>query len=194
MATFEGFVQILPTGTTVSAIAHACRNAALDFFEGSRGTWTKRELAAWLVQSYKPLLVRDEVRRSQPPLPLARTRVDDVMVAARGRALEWLRDPEGLGEWAILRGLVIPCVDETGTPGFAPVGWSRMHLSERVLSITAVDVLVHAEDWQNDLFLCSDCELVAMGAPAGTCPDCEARSGSRVRMSTTVFDVLAAHR
>lgn len=139
----------LPRGITVLDVSEECRRVALFFVTDTLPT--KRGLEEWLEDSYRSLVsvVDPDIRR-------APVRVDPVTENAayvRAYVLAAIRDisrpPSDVSftRAAIHDGWIERCCDSTGSPGWVPVDRPNMRLTERVLSLVAVDYLLRPMDW-----------------------------------------------
>jgi hypothetical protein len=136
----------LPRGTSVLDVAEDCRRIALLLVVGPLPT--TRALEAWLEGPYRSL-----VSVVSQPTPLRADRVVEspawtrayVSAAIRGVA----RTPSDVTFTyaAIHDGSIERCCDETGRLGWCPVDRPNMRLTERVLSLVAVDYLMRPADW-----------------------------------------------
>ena len=139
----------LPRGVGILDVAEACRQAALEFVSGPRVT--KRALAAWLEGPYLTLvtLVDEDPRRD----PVRTDQVTEMPAFARAYVLGMMRgitrSPSEVGFTiaAMHDGWIERCCDSTGRLGWVPVDRPNMRLSERVLSLVAVDYLARPGEW-----------------------------------------------
>jgi hypothetical protein len=167
-------VLALPAGARVATFTDGCRDAALDFINRVSVRADKQELADWLRGPYRGHVVaigRTSMRRMNAAsvLPgaleklLARTRFE--VMLGLSRAID-AADGVSFGFDALSSGLVYRCQDADRTPGWVPVSHLRMRLTDRVLSLVAADYLLRSEDYEQALFTCSACGLVAFDAQA----------------------------
>lgn len=142
----------LPRGVQILDVAEACRRAALDFVsDGPDGATSKRALSAWLGGQYLTLvtLVDEDAKRA----PVRAGEVTEMPAFARAYVLATMRgiarSPSEVGFTiaAMHDGWIERCCDGAGRPGWLPVDRPNMRLSERVLSLVAVDYLVRPRDW-----------------------------------------------
>ena len=203
----------LPTHTDSVALAAACRDAALAFLnEGDR--WGKAELAMWLMGAYAPLTQYHGTyaRHRNVPVPAARpttqlreidaSTIQDIIreTCAEVRAtLELARGgPEGGASFAfgmMSAGFVVRCEDAHGQLAWLPTTVAR-RLTDRVLSLLAVDYLTRPSDYETTLTSCA-CGTVAF-EPAS----CSHHTGGhrnasvtlapRRRMSTLPYAMVSA--
>jgi hypothetical protein len=149
--------------------ATECRRAYLRIVLGAHVGWGKTELARWLTGTYRRLAVRDG--SSEPP-PSASAPHDAAMLDDRVTGLlESMRadvmvvlgeltQPAGITAFTKLAfdtELVARAEGGDGTFAVLPRTRPRMTLVDRVLSLVAVDVATHPEDFEHSLFICDRC-------------------------------------
>ncbi len=163
----------LPDGLTTLAIAEACREAIVSFVVGSATSWGKSGLAVWLAGPYR-LLIRHAPRVEGPPrksdlVPasirsqLASQSVEAIVASTRQEVLTTLklaRDNASFARSALHAGYVRRSRDTSGRSGYVPVDHERMRLSDRVLSLAAVDYLMRPSDYLALLTVCKVCEKI----------------------------------
>lgn len=175
---------------TSDDVADLCRSAALGFLANARD-WSKADLAEWLQESYRPLVVgAPKVQRKLTPAygtPVSIAPTPSVAPAALAGILEtahWdilrsLRDLQAsrssleAGRAFIASNVVTRCIDDTGVAGWVPVSHKTSRLADRVMSLFAADFLARPWDYEYDLTICESCENVAFTEVS--C--CRARSG-----------------
>jgi hypothetical protein len=188
-------------------VADLCRSAALGFLANARD-WNKADLAEWLQESYRPLVigVPKPARKMTPaygtPVSIAPTpsvlpeALAGILENAHTEVLGMLRDLQAArssldaGRAFIANNVVTRCIDDTGVAGWVAVSHKSSRLAERVMSLFAADFLARPWDYQYDLEICECCENVAFTEVQ--C--CRARSGSQrvVDAVDTAVDVLLA--
>ena len=209
----------LVNGFTVDDVAEACRSAAIDFLDGVRDGWGKRELAAWLVGPYHQLsLLRcsaDELAfadvvdhspkssapKSESPKSVAERDVEKAMRDARDEVLAIVQrfasgDPSAeTFVWRVRnRGALTRVEDETGATGLVPNEAPTQRLVERILSLIAADYVARPLDYEERVAICSTCKTVTFEADARACGDCGAHrttngSGVRSRVELSELDM-----
>jgi len=155
---------MLPLGVEIRAVAREGSSAALALLRGSG--WGKRELAAWLVGRYRPLVAfaahapLDDTQEFDPAPPSLGKTVEpaalaDVLRDAKGRALRVIEtalrpDDRFDAAWAALeRSCVVPAEDCMGEPGFLPVDRRRMRLGHRVVSLLLSHRLTSPDEFES---------------------------------------------
>jgi len=182
-------VLALPARARVVDFADGCRAAALDFVNGVARQADKEQLALWLRGPYRDhvvVLARSRTRRmgAATVVPGA---LEKLLTQARQEveaALERARDPEEGVSWgfsALSSGLVYRCQDAAGAQGWVPVAHPRMRLADRVLSLVAADYLLRTPDYEEALYTCSACGLVAFDAGRAVLGVCGAHARSDIR-------------
>jgi hypothetical protein len=182
-------VLALPARARVADFADGCRAAALDFVNRVARAADKEQLARWLRGPYRQhvvVLARSRTRRmgAATVLPGA---LEKLLTQARQEveaALARARDPEEGVSWgfsALSSGLVYRCQDAAGAQGWVPVAHPRMRLADRVLSLLAADYLLRTADYEEALYTCSACGLVAFDAGRAVIGDCGAHARSDIR-------------
>jgi hypothetical protein len=202
----------LPTHTDAVAFAGACRDAALAFVNDA-DRWGKAELAMWLMGVYGPLTQYHwtYARRRSGQVAVARptTQVSAIDACTVQRiihetraevmaTLERARGPEGGASFAfsmMSAGFVVRCEDAHGRLGWLPTTSAR-RLTDRVLSLFAVDYLTRPADYETALTSCG-CGVIAF-APAscshdaGSYRSAKATLAPRRRMSTLPYAMVGA--
>jgi hypothetical protein len=136
----------LPRGTSVLEIAVECRRVALELVESSL---TSRAVDAWLEGPYRAL-----VAVAARPAPVRADRVSEIpawtraYVSAAIRGIARMPSDVTFVFAAIHDGSIERCCDATGRAGWCPVDRANMRLTERVLSLVAVDYLLRPDDWR----------------------------------------------
>lgn len=168
-------ILTLPEATGAHALAHACRETALEFINNS-AHWGKAELAMWLMGPYAQLTQyfakKDERHQSgefRRPVPMLREidarMVERVIKSAREEIFNTLRrtyDAEGGASFAftmLSNGFVARCEDKSRIAGWVPTTEAR-RLADRVLSLLAADYLSRPADYEHDLSMCTHCGTV----------------------------------
>lgn len=173
----------------VDRTARRCRTLALEFMSAAT-SWTKLDLASWLLE-YGRVAWSDAEREPQAsPLtaPISHERLREVVIRAHHRVNEVIEGAGGpdIGSpiivHAFLHDLVLDYQDE-GRVCWAPFSHPRMALAERVLSLFAVDCLMSRDDYARGLSVCHDCGRVSLAIDRGEDPNCEACSWAGERVS-----------
>ena len=166
-----------------NALASACRGVGLEFLDGVLRGWDKSDLAAWLTGPYHRVTQRRGERVTDPAVLtdqnlVAVERLEELLLRARVEVVTTLSEASRsggsiafVGE-AIRRGGILPTRTADDADAWAPVDVLRMRLTERVLSLFAVDYLIRPVDYTSDLLACLACGAVAFDASArssGTC-------------------------
>jgi hypothetical protein len=153
----------LPAGASVADFADGCRAAALDFVNRVGLLGDQQELAHWLRGPYRT--------HAAPVAHAARPRIDAASVPPRvlhrilaGARTEVMQALARID--AMAAALVVRCQDSAGAQGWAPVAHPRMRLVDRVLSLVAADYLLRGDDYEQALFRCETCGLLAFDAQA----------------------------
>lgn len=166
----ESPATILTLVMSANDISGVCRAAALEFMNDSRH-WGTGELSSWLTGPYA-LLTQHAANASGEGMlaaPLIRTidarLVDRIVKSARTEVLETLAAVAADGSSSfvlrsLLSGYVVRCEDAMGQPAWAPTS-EPTRLSDRILSLFAVDYLTRPSDYESELFVCSTCESVS---------------------------------
>jgi hypothetical protein len=163
----------LSEGVTVTGVADSCRDAIITFVVGSATSWGKSGLAVWLAGPYR-LLVRYAPRMEGPPrrsdmapasirTQLASQSIDGIVAGARQEVLTTLKlapQNASFARSALHAGYVRRSRDTAGRSGYVPVDHERMRLSDRVLSLAAVDYLMRPSDYLALLTVCKVCEKI----------------------------------
>lgn len=202
---------------TVDDVAEACRSAAVDFLDGVRDGWGKRELAAWLVGPYHQLsLLRcppdemafadvvaqgpERVPRSSSSKRVADQDVDKTMRDARTQVLTVIQrfasgDPTAeTFVWRVRSRFALARVeDETGRAGLVPNEVPTQRLVERILSLIAADYVARPLDYEDRVTVCATCKTVTFDAHARESGDCGSHrasySGVRPRIDLNAIDM-----
>lgn len=155
-----------------TAFAEECRAAALEVLDAR--AWTKAELVAWLVGSYRPLTlsVRDddaEAPSSGRASGIAAQNVEELVARARDEVTEAIARQRLAGDWtfaerALCAGHVAKSRSAANGRLFVPVDAPRRRLADRVLSLLAVDYLVRPDDYYEVLRVCTTCRRVSFAA------------------------------
>ena len=162
--------------------ARGVRDAGAAFVRGTMVSWSRRDLANWLVCQYAPCAVPppDDDRGTRPPAP-ERT-LDDgiftrVILDAREHVLRLLGDlavpltASPVARLAIASGSVAPRHGVHDIVEYAPVALTRLRIHERAESLFVADYLNRPVEYSG-LKVCRDCgELSFTGEPehAGWC-------------------------
>ena len=155
------------------AVADACRDAIVSFVVGSATSWGKSGLAVWLAGPYR-LLVRHAPRVEGPPrrsdmapasvrTQLASQSIEAIVASTRQEVLTTLKlapQNASFARSALHAGYVRRSRDANGRSGYVPVDHERMRLSDRVLSLAAVDYLMRPSDYLALLTVCKVCEKI----------------------------------
>jgi hypothetical protein len=167
--------QTIPVISDVPS--HDVRSAGAAFVRGTTSSWSRSDLANWLVCQYAPCALdpsRDD-RGTRPPAA-ERTRDDGifarVIVDARDHVLRLLRDLKApscaspVARLAIASGMVAPRHDVRDGIVYAPVALTRLCISERAESLFIADYLKPPDDYGRRK-VCRECgELSVTGALA----------------------------
>jgi hypothetical protein len=138
----------LPRGTSVLDVAEECRRVALDFTDTLP---RPRAFAAWREGPYRNVVDMLGTRSLEKPVRAGE--VIEIPAYARAYVIGVMRGmcriPSDVSfTYAAMHdGWIERCADATGRPGWVPVDRPNMRLSERVLSLVAVDYLVRPADW-----------------------------------------------
>jgi hypothetical protein len=141
----------LPRGTSVLDVAEECRRAALAFDDGIDPHASRRAIACWLEGPYRTAV--DTIGTRSLDMPVRAGEVVDIPAYARAyvvgvvRGISRIPSDVSFTYAAMHDGWIERCTDATGRPGWLPVDRPKMRLSERVLSLVAVDYLVRPADW-----------------------------------------------
>jgi hypothetical protein len=163
----------LSEGVPALAVADGCREAIVSFVIGSATSWGKSGVAVWLAGPYR-LLVRHAPRVDGPPrksdmVPaslrsqLASQSIEAIVASARQEVVTTLKlapDNASFARSALHAGYVRRSRDTSGRSGYVPVDHERMRLSDRVLSLAAVDYLMRPSDYLALLTVCKVCEKI----------------------------------
>lgn len=198
---------------SIDDVAAACRSAASDFVRGVRNGWTKRELAAWLVGPYHQISIlrysSSALRSMGSRIPFPRSSfhgpLDDrdlvrVMWDAREHVLDVvdrfvMNDSRSESFVWHLRsiGAITRVIDCNGAKGLVPNELAPQHLTDRVLSLVAVDYVSHPLDYEDRVAICRRCSAITFREGARETHDCGAHrmdSGirPRIEMDELVFE------
>lgn len=172
-----------PFELTPEELASACRRAYLRLVVGAHVGWSKVELARWLTGPYRRLTVREAWDEPPPSLAIANDvasalddRIVTVLETMRADVLLVLRElmtAEGRSAFATLA-LDTSLVARTSEDGLVvlPCARPRMTLTDRVLSLVAVDAIMRPEDFEHSLFVCTRCDQPVFDVasrPRGIC-------------------------
>ncbi len=183
-------ILALPASASVATFADGCRAAALDFVNRVSVRADKQELADWLRGAYRTHAVAIAHAGTQridaaSVLPgalqklLAGARAEVMQALARIRGQE---EGVAFGFEAMASALVYRCQDAAGAQGWVPVAHPRMRLAERVMSLVAADYLLRSDDYEQALFRCEACGLLAFDAQARAAGRaCRAHARSDIR-------------
>ncbi len=158
-----------PFELTPDELANACRRAYSRIVVGAHIGWGKIELARWLTGPYRRLTVRDAWDEPPPSMTIANdvaSNLDDrivtVLETMRFDVLLVMRElmtPEGRSAFTTLAFDTSLVARATGDEGVVlPCARPRMTLTDRVLSLVAVDAIMRPEDFEHSLFVCSRCD------------------------------------
>lgn len=181
---------LLPEGVTSDVVADACRRGALSFCRGVAAGWTKRDLAEWLVGDYEDASLTLRESLLPPPMLLARPSIDQDRILqlidpawqaavtciedfARGAEARYLDE-------ALERGSIVEAWTPEGESLFVPLNRPGLPLAVRVRSLLVSDFLIRPEDYEGDIRVCSECNVVLLGLYArdrGMCEDHLRKSG-----------------
>ncbi len=208
----------LVSGFTIDDVAEACRSAAVDFLDGVRDGWGKRELAAWLVGPYHQLsLLRcsadelafsevvDQAPRSSSGSSgvkrVAEHDVEKTMRDARDQVLKIVQrfalgDPAAeTFVWRVRsRGALSRVEDENGCAGLVPNEAPTQRLAERILSLIASDYVARPLDYEDRVTICATCKTVTFDQGARDHGECAQHrsgnaSGVRPRIDLNAIDM-----
>jgi hypothetical protein len=178
-----------PFELTPDELANACRRAYLRLVVGAHIGWGKVEVARWLTGPYRRLTVREASWVEQPPPSVTiandiapASALDDRLVNVLEQmrfdvliVMRELSTPEGLSAFTTLAfdtNLVARAREEDGGFAVLPCARPRMTLTDRVLSLVAVDAITRPEDFEHSLFVCSRCDQPVFDVasrPRGIC-------------------------
>ncbi len=150
-----------PYEITREEIASAARRAYMRLVIGATEGWGKVELARWLVGPYRRLAVRDERASDPPPSTgdpsgdrvagiLDRMRMDVMLV------MHELMSAEGRSAFEMMA-FDSELVSRTPEGVTVALTRPRMTLTDRVLSLVAIDLIERPEDFEHSLFVCDRC-------------------------------------
>jgi hypothetical protein len=168
---------LLPDGVTVAKVADECREALLDFLEGTAAGFGKSGLAVWLARPYRMVAgyaprAESGPRQSDVAPVSVRTQlnsrdIDEILAATRQEVLTTLklaRENGSFARSAAHAGFVRRSRDSLARAGYVPVDHERMRLADRVLSLAAVDYLMRPSDYLALLTVCTQCDAVTFDA------------------------------
>ncbi len=180
----EADVGDFPFELTPDELANACRRAYLRLVIGAHVGWGKVELARWLTGPYRRIAVGQRISDPPPSMAVANdtaSALDDrlvpVLETMRADVLLVLRElmaADGRAAFMTLAFDTHLVERATGDEGFLviPRARPRMTLTDRVLSLVAVDALSRPEDFEHSLFVCTRCEQPVFDVasrPRGVC-------------------------
>lgn len=194
----------LVSGFTIDDVAEACRSAAIEFLDGVRDGWGKKELVTWLTGSYHQISIlrcsadelafADVVPHTPRPSLRANTQsvppedVEKTLQAARAEVLavlERFASSDGAAEtfmWRVKsRGGLTRVEDEDGMVGLVPNEQPSQRLAERVLSLVAADYIARPLDYEERVAVCHACGNVSFEPGARAACDCGEHRGSGIR-------------
>ncbi|HEY2514642.1 MAG TPA: hypothetical protein VGI39_27445 [Polyangiaceae bacterium] len=180
---------LLPDGVRALDVADRAREALLALLRGVGNGWGKREVARWLVGPYHEVTAyaavqedpEDSTTFRRVPRRVATEALDDVLRGAKEELLATLilaAPPDSdvrFSQRAILAGHVVRTRDAKGRGGWTAVDAPRMRLSDRVVSLAAVDYLMRPADYLALLSVCGVCQAVSFDAQdrvRGQCTRC----------------------
>jgi hypothetical protein len=165
------------------SVAGECRRAYMEIVSGVRGSpprWHKPELARWLTGSYSRL-AQEDVTASGPvsvvsgPVSIADDRLGRVLEVLRIDILlvmNELTSTHGLSAFVKLAFDTRLIGRDRDTGAIVPLARSRMSLVDRVMSLVAVDAVIHPQDFEDSLFVCERCHqpvFDAVSRPYNVC-------------------------
>jgi len=189
----EANAVLLPEGVAVTDVAARCRGAVLMLLESEHAPWGKAELAQWLTSAYRwPTSFAKSREIGIPPssrrMPIPVDRLDDLLAETRNEVHSaFARVAEttdiSFSYAAIHGGFIERCQDETGTKGWVPVDRQGMRLSERAISLIAVDYLVRPADYLGLISVCKECQRVSFDALCRVRQACHRHRASQGKIS-----------
>jgi hypothetical protein len=188
----------LPHDLEIASVAAWCRGAYLTFLERALDGLSKRALAEWLWGPYRALVAlgpavycaSEDAPRSWPYR--APVRADEIATLgheSRRSLLGVLRGMTALDAdisftfAAIHKGWVARSRDVAGRVGWVPVDRPKMRLTERLISLVAVDYLVRPAEMQGTLTVCDQCDGVQFDAVGRVRGACRAHRASMARVA-----------
>ena len=180
---------LLPDGMRALDVADKARDALLQLLRGVGNGWQKRDVARWLTGPYHEVTAfaavqedpEDSTTFRRVPRRVATEALDDVLRGAKEELLATLilaAPPDSdvrFSQRAILAGHVVRTRDSRGRGGWTAVDAPRMRLSDRVVSLAAVDYLMRPADYLALLSVCGLCQAVSFDAQdrvRGHCTRC----------------------
>lgn len=171
----EGNAVRLPEGVAVTDVAARCRGAALMLLENEpHAPWGKQELAQWLTGPYRwPVSFAKPREIGIPPssrrMPIPVDRLEELLSETRAEVhAAFVRVAHttdiSFSYAAIHGGFIERCQDAEGAKGWVPVDRQGMRLSERAISLIAVDYLVRPADYLGLISVCKECSRVSFDA------------------------------
>lgn len=166
--TGSGLVACLAPGVRVVDVADACRSAALGFAWGG-SSWSKRELATWLIGPYaRATAAARALRVSGVRRAVERRTVDEqdvrsLVARAHANVMETLRSAwswqhdASFARAIVADGLVGGVIDDASGIGYAPIDQGGMSLARRVESLFLADYLTRPADYAA-FAICPECE------------------------------------
>ena len=146
-------------------VATACRLAAVAFMDTKH--WSKRDLAAWLVESYQFATLRGHGGGVAPKHhgTVSREKLVDLMERVRDEVRDMLDhvltgDPS-FAEELVRAGVVAPLKLPNGKVLFVAMNHKGLRLADRVLSLFAADYLMRPQDYRARLSVCDHCHAVS---------------------------------
>ncbi len=192
----------LPDGVAVTDVAARCRGAVLMLLEsespvGDHGArqppWGKQELAQWLTGPYRwPTSFAKPREIGMPPssrrMPIPVDRLEELLADTRSEVqAAFARVAEStdisFSYAAIHGGFIERCQDDQGTKGWVPVDRQGMRLSERAISLIAVDYLVRPGDYLGLISVCKECSRVSFDALCRVKQACHRHRASQERIA-----------
>ena len=165
---------LLPEGVTVMDVAARCRGAVLMLLESGHQPWGKPELAQWLTNAYRwPTSFAKPREIGIPPssrrMPIQVDKLEELLAETRSEVhAAFTRVAEttdiSFSYAAIHGGFIERCQDAEGAKGWVPVDRQGMRLSERAISLIAVDYLVRPADYLGLISVCEECGRVSFDA------------------------------
>lgn len=142
--------------------------------EARRPPWGKPELAQWLTNAYRwPTSFAKPREIGIPPasrrMPIQVDKLEELLAETRSEvhaAFERVAASTDISfsYAAIHGGSIERCQDAEGAKGWVPVDGRGMRLSERALSLIAVDYLVRPADYLGLISVCKECGRVSFDA------------------------------
>jgi len=172
----------LAPGVEPAAFAAACREAGLALLRGAAAGWSKRELATWLLHSYRAVSLR--------PAPRLVLALDDEVDAGASCLIRASAIEELLGlvrvavcvtlaeiragdttavNLAMREGRLACTLSSTRHVLWLPIDQPRTRLEARVTSLFIADYLFDPTPYERDLTLCDACGSVSFCASEPCC-------------------------